>query len=367
MRRMKIMIWPSARGGMRSVVEGYVEDGFVAAEDVRLVTSYAEGRFVHRQIVALRALVRVATLLATRSVDLVHIHAAMKGSFWRKALFAGLARSRNVPVLLHLHGSEMKDFYERQPRWLKRAIVGQLTLATRVVVLSESWRAFVAEIAPTAKPVVVPNYVRVPERPAQGTGRPVTLLFLGLLGHRKGVFDLLEAFARARASQSDMKLVLGGNGEIEAATRQAEALGLDDAVSFEGWVGPAEKAALLDAADIYVLPSYNEGLPMSVLEAMAHGLPVITTDVGGLPELVTDGVHGRMIRPGDVVALAAAILALGRDREARRRMGEAGRARVQTHYSRDAVLPRLAELYAYCASQQRDTIGREPSHSSPSA
>ena len=168
---MKIMVCPSARGGMRSVVEGYAEDGFLAAHDVRLVSSYVEGGFVRRQLVALRAVVRVTTLLATRSVELVHVHAAMKGSFWRKAVFAGLARSRGVPVLLHLHGSEMKEFYGRQPAWLKRTIVRQLTRATRVVVLSESWRAFVAEIAPAAKPVVVPNYVRVPERPARGTGR----------------------------------------------------------------------------------------------------------------------------------------------------------------------------------------------------
>lgn len=346
---MKIMVCPSARGGMRSVVEGYAEDGFLAAQDVRLVSSYVEAGFVRRQFVALRALVRVAALLATRSVELVHIHAAMKGSFWRKAVFAGLARSRGVPVLLHLHGSEMKDFYGRQPAWLKRTIVRQLTRATRVVVLSESWRAFVAEIAPDAKPVVVPNYVRVPERPARGTGRPVTLLFLGLLGRRKGIFDLLEAFARAQAVHPDMRLVVGGNGEIEAATRHARDLGLADRVRFEGWVGPADKAALLDAADIYVLPSHNEGLPMSVLEAMAHGLPVVTTDVGGLPELVTDGVHGRMVRPGDIAALTAAILDLARDPEARRRMGDAGRARVQGGYSRDAVLPRLAELYAHAA------------------
>lgn len=344
------MVWPSARGGMRSVVEGYAEDGFLASQDVRLVSSYAEGGFARRQFVAMRALALVATLLATRSVDLVHIHAAMKGSFWRKALFAGLARRRGVPVLLHLHGSEMKDFYARQPPWLKRAIVRQLTRATRVAVLSESWRAFVAEIAPDANPVVVPNYVRVPERPARGTGRPVTLLFLGLLGRRKGIFDLLEAFARARALSPGIGLVVGGNGEVEAATRLARELGLGDAVRFEGWVGPARKAELLDAADVYVLPSYNEGLPMSVLEAMAYGLPVVTTDVGGLPELVTDGVHGRLVRPGDVAALTDAILDLARDPQARLRMGGAARARVQDEYSRDAVLPRLAELYAHPVS-----------------
>lgn len=364
---MRIMVWPSARGGIRSVVEGYAEDGFLAAQDVRLVSSYAEGGVVRRQLVALRAFGHVAALLAIRPVDLVHLHAAARGSFWRKAFFAGLARSHGVPVVLHLHGSEMRDFYDRQPSWLKRAIVGQLTRATHVVVLSESWRAFVADIAPGAKPTVVPNYVRVPERPARGTSQPVTLLFLGLLGRRKGVFDLLEAFAEARSSHSDMRLVIGGHGEIEAATRQARELALEDAVSFEGWVGPDDKAALLDAADIYVLPSHNEGLAMSVLEAMAYGLPVITTAVGGLPELVTDGVHGRVIRPGDIAALTAAILDLSRDRETRRRMGEAARARIKERYSGGVVLPRLAELYAGHESEPRGRPDRARTPSSSAA
>lgn len=342
---MKVMVWPTARGGMRSVVEGYRDDGFLEAQDVHLVASYAEGSFVGRQLLLLKGLARYAWLLATRPVTLVHIHAAMKGSFWRKAIFAGLARRRGVPVILHLHGSEMKSFYERQTPRLKGAIEAQLARASRVVVLSQSWRDFVAGIAPTAKTVVLPNYVTVPARPARGTGEPLTLLFLGLVGVRKGIYDLLEALAMVRAELPPFRLIVGGNGEVEAAAARAQALGLAGLVSFEGWVGPARKAQLLDEADIYVLPSHNEGLPMSVLEAMAYGLPVVTTDVGGLPELVEDGVQGRVVPARDVTALAHALRALAIDGTVRARMGKAGRIRVQASYSQEAVLPALADLY----------------------
>ncbi|WP_169741601.1 glycosyltransferase family 4 protein [Beijerinckia mobilis] len=352
---MKIMVWPTARGGMRSVVEGYKADGFIEAEDVQLVASYAEGNFLHRQVIFVGALLSFIRLLTLHRVDLVHLHSAMRGSFWRKSILASLARMRGVPVIFHLHGSEMKSFYDEQKPWGQKKIADQLTRAARVVVLSESWRTFVQTIAPAADPLTVPNYVTVPAQPARGTGSPLTLVFLGLIGARKGLYDLLEALAFVRQSYPDIVLLVGGNGEEEKAKECVQALGLDDAVEFKGWVGPAEKAELLDRADIYVLPSYNEGLPMSVLEAMAYGIAVVTSNVGGLPELVEDGVHGRLVQAGDKEGLAAALLELARDPERRRQMGEAGRRRVVEGYSKDVVLPRLSALYETLTNERRDT------------
>lgn len=343
---MKIMVWNAARGGMRSVVEAYVADRFVATQHIRLVHSYADGNVLTRQIVLCRALLAFLSLLLSRPVELVHCHSAMRGSFWRKSLFAQLARLRRIPVLFHLHGSEMQTFYARQPRFVQAAISRQLERATRVLVLSESWRDFVQGIAPRARLVVVPNYVSVPSPVSRMRDGPPTLLFLGLLGPRKGIFDLLEALAVLSEAHPDLRLVVGGNGQVQDAERQAAKLGLAERVTFKGWVGPDEKATLLAQADIYVLPSYNEGLPMSVLEAMSFGLPVITTTVGGIPELITSGRDGILVRPGDVNGLAAAIGELADDPERRRGLGEAARDRVAQHFSRDAVLKLLTTVYA---------------------
>lgn len=342
---MKIMIWNAARGGMRSVVEGYVADGFISQQNVKLIHSYADESFFSRQVTLARALVVCAWTMATKRVELLHCHSAMKGSFWRKSIFARMAAVFGIPVIFHLHGSEMKSFYERQKPFVRQVIKRELERADVVIVLSQSWHDFVSGIAPGASVAILPNYVTVPEATSSSSGGSGTLLFLGAVGVRKGVFDLLTAFAAALESDRTLRLLIGGNGEIEEARRRAEQLGVQDRVEFLGWVDSDARAKLLDEAAIYVLPSYNEGLPMSVLEAMSAGLATITTRVGGLPELIENGKTGVLIEPGDVSALTAAIHSLVQNPGKRRQIGDAARKRIESSYSRDIVLKKLETIY----------------------
>jgi glycosyltransferase involved in cell wall biosynthesis len=252
----------------------------------------------------------------------------------------------------------MKTFYERQSPALKAAIAGQLEGATRVLVLSESWSRFIEGIAPRARVAVVPNYVALPPPVVRTPRATVRLLFLGALGPRKGIFDLLHALAHAVAAGAPLHLTVGGDGQLAEARRLAAELGLADRVSFEGWVDPARRAVLLAESDVYVLPSYNEGLPMSVLEAMAAGLPVITTTVGGLPELIASGENGWLIEPGDVDAMTQALAELAADPDRRLRLGAAGRERVEASYSRPVVLGLLEAIYAETAGATRGGAAR---------
>lgn len=344
------MIWNAARGGMRSVVEAYRRDGFTDAEEVRLIHAYCDGGFVKRQWVLLKALASFLAVLLSGKVELVHVHAAMRGSFWRKGLFSSLARLFKVPVILHLHGSEMKPFYASQKPFAQKLIRSHLEKADRVLVLSESWRAFVSSIAPAARITVVPNYVTVSPLPDRATRRLKDILFLGLIGPRKGTFDLIDSFAEIAPSHADARLVIGGNGQVEDAAAQIDRLGLDGQAILAGWVDGPRKAELLAECGIYALPSYNEGLPMSVLEAMAAGLAVVTTRVGGIPELVTDGVDGLLIEPGDKAGLAAALDRLLAEDGFRQRIADAGRARIEAAYSDRTVLPMLHAIYGEVAA-----------------
>lgn len=340
------MIWNAARGGMRSVVECYKDDGFLAEQNVKLIAAYEDGNFFVRQAVCGMALLRLLAILIFRRVELVHCHAAMYGSFWRKSIFAILARRFKVPVILHLHGSEMRKFHAAQKPIVQRLIVRQLTRATRVVVLAESWRSYIHEISPEARIIVVPNYIGLPD-PVERTLRDkTTLAFLGVIGERKGIYDLLAAMAKARERVPGISLLVGGNGEIENARKVAADLGVSDCVTFLGWVDGTKRAEILKFADVYALPSYNEGLPMSLLEAMSYGLPVLTTPVGGIPELVTDGVEGILVEPGNVNAIAEAIVKFANDRVWREDAGKAGRKRIAENYAREIILPRLRSLYA---------------------
>lgn len=342
---MKVMISSDSRGGMRSVVDAYQRDGFLQAENIHVIHSYREGPFGARQIVLLRALSAYILCLLTNRIALVHCHTAAWGSFWRKGLFATIARLFGIPVILHLHASEMELFWAAQMPWVRRLIRRHLEKASRVIVLSQSWKAFISDIAPAANIIVVPNYVLRQLPPPQGQPTDGTILFLGLIGPRKGTFDLIRAFAAVRDHYPETRLLLGGNGQLAEAATLAADLHLLDSVSLLGWVDGDTKAALLSSASIYVLPSHNEGLPMSVLEAMAAGAAVVTTRVGGLPELITHGVDGMLVEAGDVSGLAAALLMLLDDEAMRVRIADAGRRRIETHYSDAIVLPLLHRIY----------------------
>lgn len=345
--RRVLMVCTAGRGGMLSVIEAYEADGLFERWGVRLFSPHDEGSLARRLWLAAAEILRFVVEICTHRVTLVHCHAAELGSFWRKSIFGLLARLRGIPVLFHLHGAEMKVFYDGQAAPVRALITWILERYTRVVVLSPSWADWVREVAPKARVFVLHNYVRLPEpaRSRDGNG-PVRILFLGIIGHRKGVYDLLPAFSRALAAQPGMKLLIGGNGEVDEARARATELGLGDAVEFLGWVGGERKDELLAEADIFVLPSYNEGLPISLLEAMSWGIPVVSTTVGGIPELIRDGTDGVLIEAGDVPALTDALTRLAGNPALRARMGRAGRAQVADAFSREAVLPRLEALYA---------------------
>lgn len=341
---MKLMVGPDAPGGMRSVIERYVGDGFVAEQDIRIIWSYRPGRFWRRHGAFVRALAQFFWVLATRRVELVHLHAAAHGSFWRKAAFANAARCFGVPVLLHLHGSTMREFYAGLRPWLKTRVAAELRRATRVLVLSESWRDFVASIEPRARIEIAPNHVALGDK-SSGGASALNVLFLGRVGARKGVGDLIAAFAHAQQIAPEARLIIAGDGDRRDARRRILAYSLSSCASLVGWIDGAEKEKLLRQADIFVLPSYREGMSVAVLEAMARGVAVITTRVGASPDMIADGLNGVLIEPGDVTALAAAIVRLGLDDDERRRMGCAARERVATYFAAATALPKLRAIY----------------------
>jgi glycosyltransferase involved in cell wall biosynthesis len=165
---------------------------------------------------------------------------------------------------------------------------------------------------------------------------------------------MLEAFAKAkRMSSVPMTLRIGGSGELEKAKQAAISQGIADSVEFLGWVVGDAKLKLLEEADVYVLPSFHEGLPVSILEAMSYGVPVLSTRVGGIPELVREGLDGFLVEAGKVDDLADRMARLAADAALRSAMGASGRERVQAHYSEAMVVPALEALYTELTTQRR--------------
>jgi len=242
-------------------------------------------------------------------------------------------------------------FGRRPPPRLQASIKRTLERANLVIALSDEWSVRLKRIAPGANIRVLPNPVVVddfsptlenrPEVPSAGG----TVLFLGAFGKRKGVYDLLDAIPAVAAARREVLFEMGGDQEVAEVRGLVDEKGIERNVRMLGWVSGDDKLAAFTRAHIYVLPSYHEGLPIGVLEAMAAGLPVVTTPVGGIPEVVRDGVNGIIISPGDVRALSAAVLRLLEDAELRKRMSEANVELVRSRHDAPLVAATLCEWY----------------------
>jgi len=337
---------PQTRGGIAAVLAAYRAAGLFERWPIDYVATHGEGGKAAKLLAAARGLRRFLALLATHRRVLVHVHCASRASFWRKALFMAIAHAARCPVIFHLHGGGFARFYEEEcgplRRWLVRR---QLARAACVIALSERWRSWLAQVGANARVVCVPNPVQLQPAVAARGARNV-VLYLGRIEPAKGIPELLEAFAGLRAGAPDARLVCAGEGDVASAWRQAQRLGLEEAVRFPGWIAGAEKRAWLARAAVFVLPSHAEGLPMSLLEAMAAGLPVVASAVGGIPDVVRDGVNGFLVAPGDRVALLRALGRVLNDATLGAALGAAGRDAVRARFAPEHALAPLEALYA---------------------
>lgn len=342
-----LILGTAARGGIQSVIEAYNEAGFYSPGSSRFIPTHVEGGMWIRVRTASRAFAVVGMLLLRSRVSLLHLHMSMRGSFWRKALFLLLGRLKGVPVIIHLHGSEFELFYRGSDVLTRRVIRGVFNRAADVVVLSESWRRFVGNL--TTTPVtVVGNFVpdRFDPSRAKRIREPRAVLFLGQFGRRKGVYDLLEAFVTVRQHVPDAILYCCGNGEVERTRSMVLELGLSGGVEVPGWIDGNEKLELLHRCALFVLPSYNEGLPMAIIEAMSFSMAIASTNVGGIPELV-DERNGKLVEPGDQTALARSLIQLlENDGEDIAEKGKVSRERYEAEYSPKAALTRMHRVYS---------------------
>jgi glycosyltransferase involved in cell wall biosynthesis len=336
-------------GGMTEVVRSYAAAGLFESWPLRYVSTHEGRSFSAKLWPWLAALGTVLAALARRRVALVHVHSAAYGSFWRKSVICALAAAFRVPYVIHLHDGRLpafrRDCGAMTLAWLRFI----LRKAARVVVLTRRWREEVHAIEPQASTTIIGNPVPVPASLAPLARPARKLLFLAWLHRDKGILDLIAALPHILRRVPGTELVIAGGGSVGCQTPEqlkqlAGALGVEHALRFAGWVDGARKQELLREADVFVLPSYCEALPVGVLEAMAAGVPVVASCVGGIPDVITDQVSGLLVEPGEPRALAQAIVAILTDEALRQRLREAAHRDVK-RYSVDAVLAEVESLY----------------------
>lgn len=304
-----------------------------AEVEITHISTKEDGSALFKTKVFLTALVKISWLLMREEIDLVHIHGSHRGSAFRQAMLTVLALLFRKSIVLQTHASEFHIFYDSLAPWLQKSLAWAFSKCDRFIVLSKSWQEFYTnklkldpeQVTLLYNPVEVPSQVS-----PTSNSKPIKFLFLGRIGERKGAFDLIKAFSLLpEEEKNNSQLIMAGDGEVEEARNLVETLNVSDQITFPGWIDTKERDRLLDQGNVFVLPSYNEGLPLSMLEAMAWGLPVIVTPVGGISEIVRDGENGLVVEPSNVEQLSGAMKSLIVNEELRTSLGDQGRKSVE--------------------------------------
>ncbi len=290
------------------------------------------------------AVIKIPYYRWIKKVQIVHIHGACGKSFVRKTVMINYSKILGYKIVYHSHGAEFKE-YAQKVGVSKIKIV--LDKCDCVVVLSESWKCYFTETFNLSNVCIINNIVEPVSLLSQKEDKngSVKLLFLGLIGDRKGLFDLLNVLASHRDEfVGKLKLIIGGNGEINRLNGYISEHSLDSIVDYVGWVSGEKKNDLIKQSDIMILPSYNEGLPIFILEAMANAKPVISTIVGGIPEVVHHKENGYLIAPGDKEGIYKALKFYVNNPENIVKHGECGNKMVTEFYPEN-VKAQLLNLY----------------------
>jgi glycosyltransferase involved in cell wall biosynthesis len=300
------------KGGVSTVNRNYRAAGLFRndADDlqVRFFPSTRDGQVFTRTIYGAWRLAYFA-LRPWGFPTIVHLHTSWRGSCVRKSLYAWVAHLRGARVVFHIHPSRFYDFVDQQATWFRRIIYASLRRAEVIVVLTPEMKLWTEERIANVSVRVMPNPV---DPGGFGASDDVVrdsahAAFLGRFAREKGLFELLEAVRRLHDRGVDVDLTLAGGKDEGQVLAELNRLRLTDIVSVRGWLNRPAVAELLRRCTLLVLPSYTEGLPMVLLEAMMCGTPIVSCPVGGVPLIVKHERNGLLVPVGDVVALEAAI------------------------------------------------------------
>lgn len=349
------MIGPAlaSQGGVSRVEQVLIQYWNNPAYHLEHLPTQCDGSFLRKFGFAVKAFMAFAFKLIRQKPDLVHIHFSSRGSIYRKSWFILLASLFCARVVLHAHSGEFHLFFQKEtPGWIREFIRYVLNRAVKLIVLGRRWQDFYRQIYTRSEPVILPNPVVIPETIKRRYKEPI-IFSAGRLVRRKGTYDLLEAYSILCSRFPEAQLWLAGDGDLEKVRRIVLENSWEEKVKVLGWLENEALSEIYQSARVFALPSYNEGLPIALLEAMAYGIPVVTTPVGGIPELVRDGENGFLIQPGDVASLAHSIGVLMRDSSLYERMSRNAREAVEREFGVKKIIQQLSLVYDAVLNESR--------------
>lgn len=299
----------TVRGGMTTVVLEYLGHDFKNTKITYMITHY------NLNIIKtmLKFLINIPKLIKNiNNNDIIHMHMSERGSFIRKYIIFKLSKRRNKKVIVHMHGAEFKEYYSGSNKNIKSKIRELLTGCDYVLTLGDNWNNYVKSIDLNIKCRIFRNSVPVNDYKVSLKDEYFNILFLAIIDKRKGIYDLVECvniLIKQYSGNKKIKFIIAGSGKDERNIKElVHKYKIEEYFEFKGWISNKEKHKVLKNSHLFVLPSYNEGLPLSILEAMSYGLPIISTNVGSIDEAVIDDINGFLLEPGDVRNLVNSIM-----------------------------------------------------------
>ena len=251
-------------------------------------------------------------LIYIPKTNIVHVHHAIALNFWLTAVLVYATKLFGKKIILHNHAADFHLFYNECSSFKKRMIINVFSAAHINIILSTSWLTWYTSIAPKAKWVLLPNSIQLPDNVIKKNlnASEIILIYLARIEERKGFYTIMNIMPTLIKEYKYCKLYLAGQGDLKAVEKLIKKTNLSHNVTVLGHIDNQQKDELLRRGHLLLLPSYNEGLPMALLEAMSYGIVPITTPVGGIPDVVESGKTGILIAPGDEDALLEAIRSL---------------------------------------------------------
>lgn len=337
---------PKLKGGIASVVRQYKT--YIGKDFRHFSTIDCSNNLLNVLSFPIKILYFIIYLFINREIKIVHIHGASRGSFYRKYIIFLISKHFfDKKVIYHIHGGEFHLFIDEVTLIIRKKINSFIENTDGLITLSKQWKLFFSNTFKCKSIETVNNIVPFCnlEEKKKNESHLIRLLFLGKVSKGKGIFDILQSVKKNKELfENKIKIIIGGDGEIEVLKRIISEYSISNIVEYIGWVDGKKKNDLFLESDIMLLPSYNEGLPISLLEALSYKMPLISTHVGGIPEILVHKKNGFVVEPGNIDQITESLIFYLENKSLIKLHGD-NSYQIANRYFPEAVFDQLTKIY----------------------
>ncbi len=349
MKVLMVGVSKKNKGGMWTVVENYINSEKLNNEvNLTYIPTVTKTNKLFKLFYSFFAILKVKKTIKKDHMDVLHINMSERGSVYRTGVLIDIAHKYGCKAIIHMHGAEFQTWYEDLPKLKQEKVKKIMNSSDSIMILGNYWRKFVETLVDDGKKIkVLYNAVTLPTIYKYNNSSK-SILYLGLVGKRKGIFDLIEAVSQLKKEKFNFNLIVYGPDETAGIEEIIKSKELEDYIHYKGWLENSRKKEVFSSVKANILPSYNEGLPMTILETMSYGIPNITTPVAAIPEVVNQS-NGFIVMPGNIEQIKKAVKeAIINDQTNR---SKKCRETIKNNFSLESHINKLLSIY-------RETIGR---------